>query len=434
MCSKNWLAWVVAAALVGLAAPALALDSGQKVTLTHYKFNSRADQVAILQKLADQFHQEHPNITINIITGPEGPEYEDKVKVMLAGGNPPDITEFYTTLASSMAEARQFLDLRPYVAKDPRWQAMEMTQGALDGSTWTDGTLFTMPSLIGGNILAYNGGLLADAGYPHPYDMGNQWNWDTMLSMVKTIARDANADGTPEVWGDMGRVQIARVLTFMQQAGAIPFDAYYAPRSANFMQTGVRAGARFAADLLNPAVGTTNYNRFIEGKAGFCWIGIFPFSVELARLRMQPNALDFRVSPWPLGPAGNRGTVTEVRGWQIMKDSKYKDEAWEWLSFVHLNNENALAYSNVHGWIPASRRLQGAWLNQLAFSGVEKQMVQIAIQSTQEAANIPTPAGPGVLDVTKYWDANFANVVNSKIPLDQFLETMNAQARELLKR
>jgi multiple sugar transport system substrate-binding protein len=408
------------------------LAAEKSITLTHYKFNSRADQVAILQQLADEFHQQYPHITINIITGPEGPEYEEKVKVMLVGGQPPDITEFYTSLASSLADAGQFLDLRPYVAKDPRWQAANISVPAIQGSTWTDGTLIMMPTVLGANILAYNGDLISQAGFAFPNDMGERWNWDAMMSMVRKVTKDENADGTPEQWGNMGRVTLTRVLTYMIGAGDNPFDGVYSPKSANFLKPGVLAGARFAAELLDPALGTTNYNNFIQGKAGFCWIGIFPFSVELARMRLDSSQIDFRVSPWPLGPAGNQSTVAEIRGWQIMKDSPYKDEAYEWLAFVHLNQQRSLAYANVHGWIPPSTNLQGKWLQTLDFSGVEKEMVSTAIQTTLDPGNLPSPAGPGVLEVINAWNNGFANVYNKKMPLETFLEQMNVQAAQLL--
>jgi len=422
-------------ALLALVAILIAQAAAQEtITLRHYKFNARAEQVALLQRLADEFHRLHPHITIEIATGPEGPEYEQNVKVMLAGGVPPDVTEFYTGIASSLAEAGQFLDLRPYVSSDPRWAAAQMAPAAVESSTWVDGTLFTMPAVMGANILAYNGDLLSGAGFDHPAALGAGWTWETMMQMVTAIARDDNADGVPERWGNMGRVQLARILTYMVQAGAIPFDSYVAPKSANFLAEGVQAGARFAADLLNPAIGTTNYNQFIQGNVGFIWIGIFPFSVELARLRFQPNSPDYRVAPWPLGPAGNRSTVAEVRGWQIMSATKHPREAYEWLAFVHLNEARALEYANVHGWIPASTRLHAEWLDSLGFTGVERDMVNTALGSTIEPGNIPTPFGPGVLEITTAWDRSFGNVVSGNVPLETFLEQMNEQARQLLAR
>jgi multiple sugar transport system substrate-binding protein len=404
------------------------------ITLHHYKFNARANQLEILQKLAEEFHTENPHISVDITTGPEGPEYEEKVKVMLAGGAPPDVTEFYPAIASTMAEGKQFLDLRPYMAKDSRYQEMDIAPVALASSTWSDGTVFALPALMGANILAFNGDLLFQAGAADPSDMGVLWNWDEMMSMVRKIARDTNADGGIDIWGNMGRNDINRTFTFMQQAGGLPYDTHYAPTTANFMRKSVIAGAQFAADLLDANLGTTKYNNFINGKAGFCWIGIFPFSVELARIRLGGSPIDFRVSPWPTGPAGNRYTVAEVRGWQIMKDSQHIGAAWEWLAFVHLNRQRALEYADVHGWIPASRKLQGVWLERLGFTGVERQMVHIALQSTLESGNVPNPAGPGVLETASAWKAGFANVISKKTPLETFLEQMNTKAAQLLAR
>jgi len=425
------IALLLALALLVLSAAAHAQET---ITLRHYKFNARADQLAILEQLAEEFHQLHPHIRIDISTGPEGPEYEENVKVMLAGGVPPDITEFYTGIASAMAGAGQFLDLRPYVEADPRWAAAQMTPAAVESSTWLDGTLFMLPAVMGANILAYNGDLLAEAGFDHPSRLGDGWTWETMMQMVQSIARDDNADGAPERWGNMGRVGLARILTYMVQGGQFPFNSYVAPTSADFLAPGVQEGARFAANLLHPSIGTSNYNQFIQGNVGFIWIGIFPFSVELARLRFEPNAIDYRVSPWPIGPAGNRSTVMETRGWQIMKDTRYPDDAYEWLAFVHLNEERALRYANVHGWIPASSRLHLTWLDSLGFTGVEREMINTALEATVDPGNVPTPFGPGVLEVTSAWDRSFADVVAEKVPLETFLEQMNEVAKQQLAR
>lgn len=402
------------------------------ITLHHYKFNARANQLEVLQKLAAEFHAENPHISVEITTGPEGPEYEEKVKVMLAGGAPPDVTEFYPAIASTMAEGKQFVDLRPYMAKDIRYREMDIAPVALACSTWSDGTVFALPALMGANILAFNGDLLFQAGAPDPSDLGALWDWNEMMGMVRKVSRDTNADGTIDIWGNMGRNDINRIFTFMQQAGGLPYDTYYAPSTADFMSKPVLTGARFAANLLDANLGTTNYNHFINGRAGFCWIGIFPFSVELARIRLDGSPIDFRVSPWPTGPAGNRFTVAEVRGWQIMKGSSHADAAWEWLAFVHLNRQRSLEYANVHGWIPASRKLQGAWLERLGFTGVERQMVHTALQSTMEPGNTPNPAGAGVFEIASAWKAEFADVISRKTPLETFLAQLSTKATQLL--
>src|SRR5690554_758129 len=90
---------VLVLALALLAAPATALAQ-ETITLRHYKFDSRPESTALLHELAEEFHAMHPNIRIDISTGPEGPEYEEHVKVMLAAGYAPDIVEFYTGITS----------------------------------------------------------------------------------------------------------------------------------------------------------------------------------------------------------------------------------------------------------------------------------------------------------------------------------------------
>lgn len=409
-------------------------SANEQVTLFHYKFNARVEQLQLLEQLAAEFEAQNPHITIEILTGPESPEYEEKVKIMLAGGKPPDVTEFYPLIASNLAEANQFLDLRPFIERDTRWADMRLTPSAVEGSTWADGTIYMVPSLIGANILAYNRDLTQMAGFADPADLGDQWTWDEMMTMVRGVTEDRDGDGVPDIYGNMGRVSLPRVLTFMLQAGGIPFDSHMAPKTANFRSSPVQTGAAFVAQLLDPELGTSNYNHFINGRAGFTWIGIFPFSVELARIREESNEHDFRVAPWPTGPAGNNFAISEVRGWQIMKGSKHPEEAWQWLSFVHLSEERALRYANVHGWIPASENLQMPWLDSLGFSGVERDMVFTALETSIGEGNLPTPIGHGVLDITSAWDQYFRDVTEKRVPLENFLEDMNLRAEFMLAR
>ena len=206
----------------------------KNITLTHYKFNSERNrwrfssnwQMNFMSSIT--YHDQHHH-------RPGRTRIRDKVKVMLVGGQPPDITEFYTSLASSLADAGQFLDLRPYVEKDPRGRRISP---AGSSGQHLDRRLPHHDAL--GARRQHSGiqrGPHFTGRFRLPQLTGNGWNWDAMMNMVRKVVKDEDGNGSG--MGNMGRVTL-RILTFMIGAGDNPFDGV-SPKSANFLKPGVVA-------------------------------------------------------------------------------------------------------------------------------------------------------------------------------------------------
>src|SRR3954447_18349228 len=88
-------------------------DPDHPVTIT---FASWVGGSALVQKLARQFHQIHPNITVKFQDVP-AEEMQTKLTTQIAGGNPPDAAYVDTGASGAFAPRGAILNLEDYISK-----------------------------------------------------------------------------------------------------------------------------------------------------------------------------------------------------------------------------------------------------------------------------------------------------------------------------
>ena len=91
-------------------------DPSSPVTVTMMTFVDLNSGNKSYLKLADQFHQIHPNITIKFENVPQEQE-QTKLTAQIAGGNAPDVAYVDTSMVGSFAPRGAFVNLEPYISK-----------------------------------------------------------------------------------------------------------------------------------------------------------------------------------------------------------------------------------------------------------------------------------------------------------------------------
>jgi multiple sugar transport system substrate-binding protein len=167
-------------------------DPAAPVTITWWTGQTEeAEKVA--EKLADEYHSAHPNVTIK--TSPGAPTTDDlltKLSAGFAGGSYPDISYAYGSWAGDLGASGRAQDLTSFV-NEPSFGWNEMPEAARQVAT-ADGKVIGVPALVDNLALIYNKKLFDDAGLAYPTD---QWSWADFRAAAKKLTDQAtNTYGT----------------------------------------------------------------------------------------------------------------------------------------------------------------------------------------------------------------------------------------------
>ena len=185
--NKKWsitggLLAVVSLALVGCGSAAPGNDDG--VTISYFNWSANGGHEEDLQAIADAFHKENPDITVDLQTVPyDG--YFTALQTAVAGGSPADTFELNYEEFSSYADAGALAELD---GVDTGVYVDDLVNGFQ-----FDGKQYGLPTAFQAGILAYNKTLFDAAGVEYPTA---DWTWDDARSAAEKITKpDQN------VWG-----------------------------------------------------------------------------------------------------------------------------------------------------------------------------------------------------------------------------------------
>ena len=239
------------------------VDAKAKVTLTWW--TGQADQAeTILEKLAKQYEQAHPNVTITISSGaPSTEELLQKLSAGFAGGRYPDISYAFGSWSSQLEASGRTLDITKQVAaKSTDWAGFS---GAARGTAQPTGTkTIGFPAVVDNLALLYDKTLFDKAHIAYPTD---RWTWDDFRAAAKKLTNSAtntygygySVSGSeettwqfwPHLWQNGGEVLSAdgKKAAFDSQAGidALTFlrDMAVTDKSVYLDQTDTKFGQLF---------------------------------------------------------------------------------------------------------------------------------------------------------------------------------------------
>lgn len=152
------------------------------------------EEIRIVTKMRDAFCEKYPNISVKLI---HANNYLDKLRVMIAGGVPPDV--FYMGIEDFPAHAQGgvLMDLEPFLEKDSTWHPNDYFKVLLEAFKYK-GDLYGIPKDWSPLVLYYNKDMFDSAGISYP---DYSWTWEDFLVAAKKLTRDLNGDGEPDQFG-----------------------------------------------------------------------------------------------------------------------------------------------------------------------------------------------------------------------------------------
>ena len=156
----------------------------EEVTITYANFNASGTQEETLAQMYEAFHEEYPNITVEIETiGYD--DYFTQMQTRVAGGTAPDCFELNIENFAAYANKGVLADLTGMDVSGYDATALQAFQ--------VDGKQYGVPGNFSNIVLIYNKDLFDQAGLEYPT---NDWTWDDALAAAEAIrALDENTFG-----------------------------------------------------------------------------------------------------------------------------------------------------------------------------------------------------------------------------------------------
>ena len=335
--------------MVALLALVLCAPTQAAVRLTHFMYDGHAAKwQEYLEVMASRFKAE-TGIDVEVVLSSGGASgMRSKLLVMIAGGTPPDVTDCHPVIAAPLIAQGVFEDLRPYVARD-KFPLERIPPVAVEGMSTPDGQLWGIPVSVYPVVTFFNVDAFAQYGVANPRELGADWTWETVEAAARRLTIDADGDGVPEFWGT-DRIS-ARWEMQVHQAGGQLYDRIVYPTKSQFNTAPVLRAVEFIQNLcLERVAVNTAADRIYLGKSAFSvvdgpgFIGAY----------YQDVAFDWDIAGQPKGPA-NRAARVNPDGFQIIAESKYREEAWQWIRFLTGDADNQLEMARITGRLPSLR-------------------------------------------------------------------------------
>jgi len=320
------------------------------IKIVHYNCTCHGEHwTDWLHHQAERFTAQHPHIELEIITDPS--DYYDKLAILAATGEFPDVTEVIPAQSIPYLEQGLWLELTQVIEADPDFDLDRFIPTTLELFRWHGG-LYGLPASAFTLITSYNADHFQAAGVVLPADTGDRWNWDGLLEAARRLTRDLSGDGVPDQYGVAVFRDIWRLSYWAENAGGTYFDRYIDPTEAHFTHPGVVQAAEFVKGWIDSGIAALDFSssrdRLLSGSVSM----IFDQgSTIIGYHRDNPQiALDF--APLPRGPVKG-GTEVTANGFQISASSRYPEEVWRWVKHLTYNIDAARDHVTRTARVPA---------------------------------------------------------------------------------
>lgn len=374
-----------------------------------------AQDAAARAELVRAFTAKHPDIPVRVqaIQGADWSNYFAKVLTLVAAGTPPDVCVVATEGAQLFAE-RLAEPLDDFVVRDQAelQEYFDDVHPSLVEAFMYQGSLFQLPLDFNAANIYHNTAALERAGVGRPAD---DWTSDDFVRMARTMRKGAPDDfrsffWTNRLWGGVVPWLYANDTSVLVEekvpGGSWFWDRFYTSdpasrgRSGGFRWTEADAEAPRVAESFeflrglvaeglasSPAQGGGNelVARFAEGSIGMTPAGGF-WVQGLHDGGMGPD--DFDVSFFPR--LRSQRHQFGAAGYVMMRTSKRKDQAWEWIKFCATRGAMEIAMAQ-----PNTTPTRRSMVNESFYSGLGPRHWQVFYDTLDRfPTSGPIPAPP----------------------------------------
>ncbi len=313
--------------------------------------------IPALNKLVKKFELENPGIKIKAQYVPTGDAQIQKLITAIQSNNAPDISWLHSDYLEDLVEADAIYKIDDFIKKDTTFDKSEIDHiypSLIPLSSWR-GTLYSLPMEATNLALLYNKEMFRNAGLDPEKPPAT---WDELYDYSKKLTIDKDGDGKYDqvgfflpifpAAGSQSGWMVWQFYPFLWQAGSFVINETQDKVLYN-NDAGVQALSLWKKiyeelDLRNF---TTDFDvTFASGRLAMAMDGPW----NLPRYKDLLKNLDWGFAPLPAGPSKS-ATVVGGEYLAIFKQSKFPDEAWEFLKWI-IKPENQAFWAMESGYLP----------------------------------------------------------------------------------
>lgn len=291
--------------------------------------------------LIAEFQRLHPEIRVDYRPVPR--DYPTKLKLMFAGGTPPDVFYLPDTEFPGFAASARVLNLQPWidrssVVRERDFWTSSLRRYRFDGRIFGQGSLYALPKDIGPTAMFVNLGLLRaaepalaarlrDGGASRPL------TWPEAEGLWRGLTRDLDGDGRTDQWGTHGMTLEAAVWShggdFLSADGrrfTMPQDAL-ALEAAEWL-VGLQTRLK-VAPMERQRQSIPVDTLFLTGRLA-TFVGGRWMVPQFRKAAFSWDVFPVPVSPRTRRPAGWSGSV----GLAVSSQCRFPDDAWKLVEFL----------------------------------------------------------------------------------------------------
>lgn len=381
---------------------------GGEVTVLTFQYGEDSTAQRAIDTILEEFYEVHPDIDVSFVNVPYN-EYESRLKISFASGDPHDVVWMDAPNIASYAEQGVLHPLDEFWSSDDFGDLVQSARNAMryDGSIWA-------APLNEANVCVwYNKDLTDAAGLYPPNSLDDAWTWDEFYEAAAALT-ETDASGQVEVYGvlpAMGApVAVHEGITFtvvqwVWQAGGQVLSSDGRQAEGHFNSDAVVEALsyyqRFFTEGLAPLQDISS--GFETGKIAMYVTGPW----QLGYMRSSYPEFNLGITPLPVGKEGASPTGSWNLG--ITANSDNKPAAWEVIHAL-TGREGAAIWSNTTNDIPA---------RQSAFEGspmFEPDQPLSIVREQLLTNGRPRPVTPVYPQVSEYLSRAFNDVAFGEDP------------------
>jgi multiple sugar transport system substrate-binding protein len=326
------------------------------------------------QEIISRFEKANPDILVQL-EAVAGSDYYTRLLTQIAAKRPPDIMQIGDDAVPMFVDKGALTALDDYIKSKDGFDTGMYLPGLLQPGQW-DGKQWMLPKDYSPLAVYYNKKIFDQYKVPYPKD---GWTWDDLLATAKTLTKDTNNDGKPEVWGLQLPASWTTGFEYWVNSAGGRLISEDGKKFVGFMDSPeVQNALKFYSDLYSVhkvapppadlAMWGGGNTEFDQGKAAMRLFGRWP----QADYKKNPN-IDLGLVGAPAGKV--RANVLFWGGFGIAAGSEHPEAAWRFLKF-YTGKEGAEVWKD---WaLPAVKSvadssglskdpIEGVWINELNY-------------------------------------------------------------------
>lgn len=422
--STALVAMLLAASVSGCSSSSSDGDTAQDaeaVTLT-FSYWGNKDEIALKQSLIKEFTSTHPDIKIKK-TYTDGGIYPQKLQTWFSSNTAPDVISMANDIMYDYASQGVFEDLAPYIEQDnlgPSWNP------AMIDIFDYDGKIYAAPYILKTYAIAYNKDLFDEAGIDYPTA---EWTEDEFISLAEQLT---SGEGVEKIFGVNLQgypSSIGRNLYGTNPLYDTETKTIHAEGNEEFKHT-----ITMFSDIMKNGWSPSDSESknlsggFETGKFAMSLCGAYDM---MTWEKLIGDSFDWDIVQYPSSPEYGPWTNTvHVDAITMSSDSKYKDQAWEFIKW-NCTDETAQKMSSDVG-IPALVEYANSedYLNYYSDSYQVKYNKKVFVDMQQRS--VPWETAGVWAKVNDEFSKQYNSIVLGETTVDEAIATLQEKGTEIL--